>query len=99
MNAKYVTVVALFQAKPGREAELKTALTGLLVPTRKEEGCVNYDLHFSPEDSTRFMFHENWTTRAALDKHAKSAHLQALLPQVGDLCAIAPDIQIWEKLD
>ncbi len=98
MNAKPITVIATFQARPGKEAELKNALIGLVTPTRKEAGCLNYDLHQLPENPARFLFHENWTSKAHLDAHLQSAHIKALLPRVGDLALGLPEIQIWEKI-
>jgi quinol monooxygenase YgiN len=98
MSAKTVTVVATFQAKPGKEAELKKALIGLVAPTRKEAGCINYDLHALPEDPAKFLFHENWTTKAHLDTHLQSAHIQALLPRVAELAVAKPEITVWEKI-
>ena len=95
---KTLTVVATFQARPGKEAELKNALIGLVAPTRKEPGCVNYDLHASPEDASKFLFHENWTSQAHLDAHLQSAHIKALLPRVDELCLAFPEIKIWEKI-
>ena len=95
---KTVTVVATFQARPGKEAELKKALIGLVAPTRPEAGCLNYDLHVSPEDPAKFLFHENWTSRAHLDAHLKSAHIVALLPRVDELCVAFPKIKIWERI-
>jgi quinol monooxygenase YgiN len=95
---KTITVVATFQAKPGKETELKSALIGLVAPTRLEDGCINYDLHVLPEDPAKFLFHENWTTKAALDTHLQNTHIQALLPRVGELCVAPPEIQIWEKI-
>jgi quinol monooxygenase YgiN len=95
---KTITVVATFQAKPGKEAELKSALTGLVAPTRQEAGCINYDLHISAEDPAKFLFHENWTSRAHLDAHLQSAHIRALLPRVDELCTAAPEITIWDKI-
>jgi quinol monooxygenase YgiN len=98
MSAKTITVVATFQAKPGKEAELKKTLIGLVAPTLKEIGCINYDLHASPEDSAKFLFHENWTSKVALDTHLQSAHIQKLLPRVDELCVGFPEIKIWEKI-
>src|SRR5450755_2733186 len=98
MSAKTITVVAAFQARAGREAELKNALIGLVAPTRKEDGCINYDLHASPGDPAKFLFHENWTSQAHLDAHLQSAHIQALLPRVDELCAAFPEIKIWEQI-
>jgi quinol monooxygenase YgiN len=95
---KTLTVVATFQARPGQEAGLRAALTGLLAPTRKEAGCLNYDLHQSPADPAKFLFHENWTSQAHLDAHLQSPHVQKLLPRVGELCDAAPQITVWERL-
>ncbi|MEI9866587.1 MAG: antibiotic biosynthesis monooxygenase [Limisphaerales bacterium] len=55
MSSKNITVVATFQAKPGKEAELKKALISLVAPTHKEAGCINYDLHVSAEDPANFF--------------------------------------------
>jgi len=93
-----ITVVATFQARPGKESELRNALVGLLAPTRKEIGCLNYDLHQLPEDSTKFLFYENWTTKAALDAHLQSEHVKAMLPRLEELCVAFPEIKVWEKI-
>ena len=95
---KTLTVVATFEARPGKEAELRAALIGLVAPTRKEAGCINYDLHISTESPAKFLFYENWTGKAALDAHMLTPHIQALLPRVGELCAEAPSITTWEQI-
>jgi quinol monooxygenase YgiN len=95
---KTVTVVATFQAKPGKEEELKKVLTGLVAPTRQEAGCINYDLHQSAEEPGKFLFHENWTSKAHLDAHLQSAHIKALLPRVPELALGMPEIKIWERI-
>lgn len=94
----HITVVATFQARPGKAAELRSALIALVAPTRLEAGCLNYDLHVAPDDPARFLFHENWTSKELLDAHLKSAHIQALLPRVGELCVASPEITIWERI-
>jgi quinol monooxygenase YgiN len=95
---KTITVVPVFLAKPGKEKELRAALIGLVGPTRKEAGCLSYDLHASPEDSAKFLFHENWADKAALDAHMQAPHIQKLLPRVNELCVAFPEIKIWEKI-
>jgi quinol monooxygenase YgiN len=98
MSEKIVTVVATFAARPGKETDLRAALTGLLAPTRQEAGCLNYDLHQSPGEPGKFLFHENWSSKALLDAHLQSDHLQALLPRVDELCAAPPVIHLWERI-
>ena len=95
---KTLTVVATFQAQAGKESELRAALAGLLAPTRREAGCLNYDLHQSPQEPAKFLFHENWTDQAALDAHLKSPHIQKLLPDVDELCVAFPQITIWKQI-
>jgi quinol monooxygenase YgiN len=95
---KTITVFATFQARPGKEAELKKALISLISPTRKGAGCLNYDLHASPGDPAKFLFHENWTSKAALDAHLQNTHIRVLLPRLDELCVGMPEIKIWEKI-
>jgi quinol monooxygenase YgiN len=96
---KPLTVVAMFEAKPGKEVALRAALLGLLEPTRQEPGCLNYDLHESAENPAKFLFHENWTSKAHLEAHSQSAHLQALLPRVEELCVAPPQITLWNAIE
>jgi len=98
MSAKPITVVATFQAKAGKAGELKKSLLALVEPTRREAGCLNYDLQQLTENPDEFLFHENWTSRAHLDAHLKNTHIQMLLPRLEELCVGLPEIKIWEKI-
>ena len=98
MTKKTLSVTALFQAYPGKEEELKNALLSLVAPTLKEKGCLNYDLHQSPEDPTKFLFYENWTSREELDAHLQSDHVKAALQHVKELSAKPLEIGFWEKI-
>lgn len=40
-----LTIVANIHAKAGREELVRAELEKLVVPTRKEAGCLQYDLH------------------------------------------------------
>ncbi len=98
MNAKSVTVVAQIRAKPGKEAAVRKELLSLIGPSRKDAGCLNYDLHQAADNPALFMFHENWSSKAHLDQHLRKPDLQAVLARVGDLAAEAPQISLWEKI-
>jgi quinol monooxygenase YgiN len=93
-----VTVVAHVHAKPGKEAAVEKALLELVAHTRREQGCLNYDLHVSTVDPAHFLFYENWTSKADLDRHAQSAHIQAFRARAADLLAQPVDIQLWEMV-
>jgi quinol monooxygenase YgiN len=91
---KPLTIVAIFEAAPGREDELAAALQALVAPTRAETGCLNYDLHRDLERPERFLFHENWSSRAAWDAHMRSPHLTRHRETSGPLVASAEIMQL-----
>ncbi len=98
MNAKSLTVVAQIKAKPGKEAEVRKELLSLVVPSRKDAGCINYDLHQAANNPALFMFHENWASKAHLDRHLRKPGLQAVLTRVGEMVAEPPQITLWEQI-
>lgn len=98
MNPEKLTVTALFQARPDKEAELRAALINLIGPTLQEKGCLNYDLHEPEEEGGKFFFYENWEDKKDLNAHLDSAHVKELLKQVDELCAIPPKISFWKQL-
>jgi quinol monooxygenase YgiN len=51
-------VIARIKAKPSMEERIREGLMELGFPTRKEEGCINYDLHRYKDDPSIFMFYE-----------------------------------------
>ena len=78
MPKEGVILTALMKAKPGQEEAVQEVLLGLVEPTRKESGCLSYNLHRSKSDKTQFLFYEQWASQAALDSHGKSPHMKAL---------------------
>jgi len=94
-----VTVVVRLEAKPGMEARVREELASLLAPTRQEPGCLNYDMHESPDDPSLFLFHENWTSRADLDRHLGTPHLRHWLGIADSLLAEPMQLCLWRKTD
>ncbi|HYP08903.1 MAG TPA: putative quinol monooxygenase [Bryobacteraceae bacterium] len=85
MNTTLLTVVAEIIAKPGKEEEVRRHLLHMVEETRKEEGCVQYDLHVVNGAAGHFVFYETWTSETMLDKHGASAHISAFRAIAGDL--------------
>lgn len=97
-EANMLTVVAKVRAKPGCEDEVLGELMKLVSETRKENGCLNYDLHRSQTEPAVFMFYENWTDRAALDAHAASSHMKAWGRKQPDLLAHGVEINLFDMV-
>jgi quinol monooxygenase YgiN len=75
-NPELLTVIASMRAKPGKEAELRTALESLVEPSKADPGNVNYDQHQGTDDPTVFYFYENWESAELLLAHLQSPQLQ-----------------------
>ena len=93
-----VTVIAYHRAKPGKEKALRDALLAVRGPTLNEKGCINYDLHVSPDDPALLVFHENWESKADLDAHLASTHIDAFRKIAPDLLAEPPNITLWTEV-
>ena len=98
MNANTLTVIAHVKAQPGQEANVRRELLSLVAPSRKDAGCINYDLHQAVDNPALFMFHENWTSKGHLDSHLQKPDLEAVLARVGQMVAEPPQITLWEKI-
>lgn len=72
-----IYVVATSIAKKGEEGRYRESLLSLISPTRKEKGCLLYDLHQDQVNPSHFIFYEIWDSRESLDAHATSEHLKA----------------------
>jgi quinol monooxygenase YgiN len=95
MPASSLRVVARIKAKPEKVGEVRELLSGLVEPTRKESGCISYDLLQNTDDPTDFTFVEEWESEAALESHAASDHLKAIGPKLQPVVAEAPDIRTY----
>ena len=95
--ANTVHVVLSFKAKPDKVDALKKLLGGLVKTTQAEPGCLMYDLFQNSADPTNLAYIEEWTTKAALDTHRKTAHVKAALAALGPLIAEPPDDRFYQK--
>ena len=98
MANNYYTVLAIIEAKPGKEEELEKILKSLVAPTLQEEGCVNYDFHRDSNNPAIFMFYENWVNKDAHQKHCETTHIKEWQARMPDLVAKPYDVTFWDKL-
>ena len=62
-----------------------------------EKGCLKFDYYFSGEDATKFVFVEEWETKADLDAHFAHENFGAFMAALSDCLAGPPDIRIFES--
>ncbi len=72
-----IHVIATLTVKPDMIKPLLAAAKPAIAETRKEVGCIAYDLHQSMTDDHTFVFVERWETRANLAAHMQAPHFLA----------------------
>jgi quinol monooxygenase YgiN len=73
---KYLTVIAKIKSQLDKTEIVFENLQSLVEPTRKEKGCIDYDLCRDNDNPSIFVFYENWENSDDLDAHMKSDHFE-----------------------
>ena len=83
-----VVLAVTWMAKMGRESEVAAIFEKLSAESRKEPGCVMYQVHKHKTDARRFFIYEQYKDDAALEGHRTAAHFLQYakkdLPKVAD---------------
>jgi quinol monooxygenase YgiN len=69
-----VTLIVQLRPREGQETLLEAELRALVGPTRKEDGCLVYDLYRTTEEAAAFMLYEVWASREDHTRHTNTAH-------------------------
>ncbi|MEP3047442.1 MAG: putative quinol monooxygenase [Roseibium sp.] len=72
-----IYLIANFKTKPGSTEAIRKAVAPCLEATRREPGCITYDLFQNMEDPDSLVFVEKWESREALSAHFEAPHLIA----------------------
>jgi quinol monooxygenase YgiN len=88
-------------AKNKIQGEQITTVLGLyeelVKETRKETGCIKYELFQDVEDPAVLTMIEEWEDRASLDQHMKTEHFVRIVPMVGKY-VIESSLNIYHKV-
>ena len=76
-----IVVTAKFKSLPGMRAKVVEMSGPCVEATRKEKGCMRYELFVSSEDDVTLQFVEEWTDIESLRTHVKTPHLATFKEQ------------------
>ena len=80
-----VKTVGILTARPGKEADLRDLLEGLIGPSRSEPGNLRYDLWADPSEPGIFVLDELYVDEDAAAAHQASPHFQHYRAHIGAL--------------
>jgi len=89
MMAVHVTI------NPSTSVPFEKAFAECIPLTRKETGCIAYDLNRSCEEPTKYINYERWASIAALDAHLSASHTVKLLTTIASYVEGSPVIKVY----
>jgi quinol monooxygenase YgiN len=93
------TLVVSLSIKKGEEKTFLDAYDTCAAATRKEKGCIAYDLQQDLDDPTKFILYERWKSVAALEEHLGFDHTKKLLGTFGKVVAAPPTLALYKMTD
>ena len=82
----------------GKQNEFTELAEKLVLATRKEAGCIAYDLVADQADACVYYFVEKYVDMKAVEEHRASAHFQTIVPQLGLLRTKPSEVSVCEVL-
>lgn len=90
-----IKVVAKSIVKSDQIETYKNSVRELIEKTRKEAGCISYQLFQDIKNAKVFTFIEEWESEDALNKHMSSKHFQEIVPKLAQLREQNSEINIY----
>jgi quinol monooxygenase YgiN len=92
-----VTLTVILRPREGQEPLLEAELRALLSPTRREDGCLTYDLHRASDPPGAYLLHEVWESRDHHRAHTQTPHFIRWNARK-DALLLSRDAVFWKHL-
>jgi quinol monooxygenase YgiN len=92
-----VTLIVILRAREGQETLLEAELRALVGPSRREEGCIAYNLHRAIDTPVALLLHEVWASREAHTAHTYTSHFLRWNARKDALLA-SRDANFWKQI-
>jgi len=91
---KPFTLIVALKVKEGEEKKFETAFAKAVKASRKEKGCLTYDLSRDTSDASRYLVYERWKSVDALKAHLASEPIKELLAELPALLDGMPEPRV-----
>jgi quinol monooxygenase YgiN len=88
---KPFTLLVRLRAKEGSGEKLEKAFAPAITASRKEKGCLAYNLDHDPKQADQYLVYERWKSVKDLEAHLKAPYIKALLAALPDLTTGRPE--------
>jgi quinol monooxygenase YgiN len=89
-----IVINAEFYIIPEQKQQFLNEISELIQSSRKEEGCVSYQLYQAVTDENNFVMVEKWENPQAFELHNKMSYLQNFVKKIPNYSRNAPQITV-----
>ena len=94
-DVNMIIVTAIMKVKTGNKNAFISEAQDLISATRKENGCISYNLLSSTENENVLVMLEQWKDTDSLNKHMETEHFRQFGDTIKHLLAKEIDIQSY----
>jgi len=92
-----VTIIAKSIVKVGMKDNFKKVAAELIASSRKEEGCISYNLYEDINNKNVLTFIEEWKDEDTIKLHNKSEHFTRIVPELAKYREEKPEINLYKS--
>lgn len=96
--SEHVSVIVKITARPDAVPAMRTAVLALAAASRKEAGCLRYDVLQNAGDPHVFVLVEEWASVGHLDAHNLTPHVHEAITKATPLAAAPLDVGRYTTL-
>lgn len=93
-----IKVIAKFFVNQNKIDQFIQLSKELIENTRKENGCIKYELFEDSTKNTVFSIIEEWENTQALDAHFNSKHFTEIIPQLELTVTQKIEVNIYKQI-
>jgi len=93
-----ITIVAKSIVKEGKLEEFKVLTKEMIEKSRKEEGCLSYNLYHDVHNDHILTFIEDWKDMETIDLHNASEHFTRIVPQMKALREPGSEVNLYQSI-
>ena len=94
-----ITIVAKSIIKQGKQEDFKVLTEKLIRESRKEKGCISYNLYEDINHSNTLTFIEEWRNEEAIRLNNESTHFTGIVPKFSELREGKTEINLYKLIE
>ena len=96
-NKSMIKIIAKNPVSSENKAKFIETAKELVEKSRKESGCISYNL-FESVDGKYLTFIEEWKNEKAIEEHNNSDHFKSIVPKLGELTSGEMDVVLYKEV-